>query len=662
MNESRRRMGPWTIDASGVDIAHLSEVPYCREALRMFLNSKVGSLERVLVAPKGYGKTLYLKYKSHQIRHAYRNSIPIFPDTRQDIEFLKLSLDWKEMAQDVGRLSIDNWSVLWQFVLISKGLQLVDAVEQVDGYLKDFLRSTSEPIGDMLSAAIRDRDNFGANTAQRLRIVRKLFNDTARDAVVFVDNADEMFVGLDRMEQLREAKHKAPSAHDDSRVAHTRRAVDSAISAEVAQSNPAMWKAAQVGLLLAVREIERSAPSLSVYTTLRAEAVYSAEHPDALQARTYIVPIRYSEEDLEEIFAWHVNMMGDDALVDAEASHSADRLMGSELIEHRYVRINGDAVREKPFDLVLRHTTFSPRDLVAIGGHIAKLSVAERSGVKRAERIRKAIDSAAAELLIYFRENAIPKWSGDWEQALRRLDAPVLDRAQVDQQLGVAAAKLHSYGLLGIAEPTGRAREYTQYFLTQWDEAYAANELPLPKSDYYFLHPWVFDSVKRFNPNFTRDPNNIVGNGCPFRLPGPLALTVGRDANNDPAIWCEGEMDSPGATARGLKLPMGAVFMFSFLFACHHSSTARLTRAQIDAGREDFARLFPSHQEADTLDPFGNGDHRSHLQGTVLKHFPLLKDKVLRRQGTISCVSARSGSEAYVDSDFVDVERLRLDC
>jgi len=650
-------MGPWTIDASGVDIAHLSEVPFCREALRLFLDSSVGSLERVLVAPKGYGKTLYLKYKSHLIRQKYRSSIPVFPDIRQDIEFLKLSLDWKEMLQDVGRLSIDNWSVLWQFVLIAKGLQMVDAEPDVDDYLKKFLRSKSEPIGDMLSAAIRDHDNFGANTAQRLRVVRKLFNDAGKDAVIFVDNADEMFVGLDRVEQLREIKAKGQAASDDEDS--EQRSIDSAISAEVAKNNPAMWKAAQVGLLLAVREIERSAPSLSVYTTLRAEAVYTADHPDVLQARTYIVPIRYSEEDLEEIFAWHVNMMPESSLVEPAQEHPAERLMGSAAIEHRYVKHDGAIVNERPFDLVLRHTTFSPRDLVVVGGQIARLSVAERSGAKRAERIRKAIDTATAELLLYFRANAIPRWSEDWEQPITKLGSPVLKRDEIADSLRPSLEKLYSYGLLGMAEGSGKPKEYVQSFLTQWDEVYAAGELPLPKADYYFLHPWVFDSVKRFNPSFTKDNSNIIGSGCTFKKAGPLKLRLVRDANLDPAVWCDNEMDSPVTAAKGL--PMTAVFFLSVILACKKHDTARLLASQIQDGHEEFARLFPGYAKAESLKPFEKPEHRSHLNTHLLKAFPSLALKVASLQGNVAVVSPRSQTEPYLELDFLDVSEIRIE-
>lgn len=663
MSETKKKMGPWTIDASGIDIAGLEEMPYCREALRDFFSRDVGSLERILVAPKGYGKTLYLKYKSHLIRKKYRGSIPIFPDHIQDIEFLKLSLDWKEMLSEVSRLSIDSWSLLWQFVLVAKGLQLVAIESLADPYLKEFLKSPTEPIGDLLSAAIRDTDNFGANVAQRLQHVRKLFNDAGRDAIIFVDNADEMFVGLDRVMQLREARDKEvkskSSAHHAGRSAISPSADDAATSAEVAKSNPAMWKAAQVGLMLAVREIERSAPLLSVYTSLRAEAVFTAKHPDALQARTYTIPIKYSVEDLEEIFAWHVNMMQAERLVEANAVHPAHRLMGSAPIEHRYVHVDGKKLFEDPFQLVLRHTTFSPRDLVVLGGCIARLSANERSDEKRAERIRKAIDEGVATLLVYFRENAIPRWTDEAERAASGLDSPVVSSDRVGRLLGKWAKTIYSYGLLGVAESTGRPREYIQTFLTQWDDAYAAPEVPLPNADYYFLHPWLSDAIKRL-PHFRREPLNVIGSGCIYHAQGPLKVRVGKDVNFRPTIWCEAGMDSPASVGKG-PLPQAAVFMFALLLACAATGKVRVSAVELQRGHDDFKAAFPSFAASPILNPIGDREHRSHLTTSLRHALPNLAFNMNRMADPLSFGTSQDDNETYIDANFLDIDSLVIE-
>lgn len=659
MPQNTKQMVPWTIDAAGVDVANLRS-PYCRDDLRVFLDSKVGSLHRILVAPKGYGKTLYLKYKARKIRELYKDQVPIFPSSvkPQDIEFLKLSLDWREMLHDVGRLSVNDWSLLWQLVLISKGLQMLDAVSGLDEYLKTLLRAKSEPVADILSAVIRDRDQFGLNTTQRLRQVRLAFNDSGRDVVLFIDNTDEMFVGLDRVLQLREVHQKGQRTpirvSEESAIQN-----DSDLSMEVAKSNPAMWKAAQVGLLLAVREIERSVQLLSVYTTLRAEAVNTADHEDALQAKTYIVPITYNEEDLAEIFAWHVDMMSKSDLVDPQATHPAERLMGVEPIEHRYVHDSDGLLYEKPFDLVLRHTTLSPRDLIVIGGHIAKLSRTERAGPLRAVRIRQAIDKAVAELLVYFRQNAIPKWMDDWEYELKKFSTPVVDEATARTKLGPSKDRFYSYGLLGVAQSSGKAGQYHQAFLTQWDGVYAAQELPLPKADYYFLHPWLHDWAKRFNPDFTADASNIVGNGCTYHAPGLLQLMIGADLNGKPAIWSDGEMDSPVGNSR--DCPMAAVVFLSLLLACRKHHTLKVTRALLEEGRDDFNRLFPSFRESDSMRPFDDGEHRSHLRKHVLKAFPTLRPKVERLRGNLKVFSgAGNDPEPYIELDFVDIDHLTI--
>jgi len=648
LTDPDRQMEAWAIDAANVDVSHLPQIPFCREAVRVFLNARLGGLERVLVAPKGYGKTLYLKYKSHLIRQTYRNSIAIFPDSFTDIEFLKLSLERKEMIQDVARLTIDNWSLLWQFVLICKGVQLVGAEITGDDYLSSLLRYPTEPVGDILTAVIRDQDNMGANTSLRLKHVRRLFQEAGRDAVIFVDNADEMFVGLENHERHKEKlRQEVPTE-----LQEQQRRLDAAISAEVSRESPSMWKAAQVGLLLAVREIERSARRLTVYTSLRAEAVYTAQHPDVLQARTYAIPIRYSEEDLKEIFAWHINLMADSDLVAPRDSHSIDGLMGPEGIKHRYVRVDGEPKLELPFELVLRHTTFSPRDLVTIGGKIKSLSAAERTGPKRSELIRQAVDAAVVELMVYFRQNAIPLWNEEWESSLSKLSTSVLIHADIER-LGSVASKLYSYGLLGVARPTGTLREYTQSFLTQWDASYAASKLPVPRADFYFLHPWIFDSVKVQNPDFKGDDANIVGTGCRFNLAARLQVTLGCDVNDHPAVWCNSEMDSPAAQSKMATFPMGVIFLFCAILACRNKESNRIEWEDVVRARDEFDERFPQCRRAPMLRPLHNSEQRSHIRSS-LKNFPSLRDHVSQMQGSIKIVSAAGDSPAYLELDFLD--------
>lgn len=632
---------PWAIDAAGVDVSKAG-TPYCTPQLRAYLSEGIGSLHRILVAPKGYGKTLYLKCKARQIREKYGDSVLTHPSRVQDVEFLKLSLDWREQWHDVARLTINTWSLLWQFVLLSKGVQLAGVPSEADNYLRELLSRTSEPVSDLLSAVIRDRDQLSTNLTQRLRVARRAFNDAESSVAIFIDNADEMFVGLNRVDQFSDTE------------------LDEQSSIEVAKANPAMWHAAQVGLLLAVRELERSAPGLSVYTTLRAEAVNTARHEDALQAKSYVVPIHYSADDLKEIFAWHVNRMPTEDLVEPGRTDPAERLMGSEPLEHRYVRFEGKLLQEEPFNLLLRHTTHSPRDLIVVGGGIARLPKSERVGAGRNSSIRRAIDSAVSSLFLYFQSNAIPRWDMTWQNTLREVNGPVIQGDLAGVQLGSAGPKLYAYGLLGIAERTGRPGRYSQLFLTQWDNAYAAQGSTLPKSDYYFLHPWLQEWASRQSPNFQSEPSNVIGNGCTYQAPGLLTLCITKDANGNPALASEGELDIP--VGSGDQLPSAALLFFSLLLACRRGHTTQITKAQLKEGREEFDRLFPKYRGVIQMNPFDNQDHRSHLRAQIFRVFPVLAHKVVRLNGAIGVVGWQgSGSEPRVEMDFIDVEALSID-
>ncbi len=662
MPESSRMMVPWTVDAAGVDVANL-RIPHCREDLRVFLESRVGSLHRILVAPKGYGKTLYLKYKARRIRELYSDKgIPIFPSSvkSQDIEFLKLSLDWREMWQDVARLTINDWSLLWQFVLTAKGVQMLDAVAGLDDYLGNLLQRKTEPVADLLSAVIRDRAQFGLNKTQRLRQLRQAFNDADRDAVIFIDNTDEMFVGLERVLQLREVELKPLKAQTSTAVADAFRQEDAELSAEVAKTNPAMWKAAQVGLLLAVREIERSVQLLSVYTTLRAEAINTAAHEDALQAKSYIVPITYEEDDLEAIFGWHVELMPKEELAAPDLQHPAERLMGAGPLAHSYVRtIDGVLREETPFDLILRHTTLSPRELIVIGGHIARLSKADRTGPDRSDRIRRAIGKATGELLDYFRFNAIPRWMEDWERELAKFSAPVMRGDVALEVLGPASAKFYSYGLLGVARPNGTLGQYSQTFLTQWDGDYAAQELPLPRADYYFLHPWLHDWAKRFNDEFSLEQSNIVGSKCTYRPPGLVRVKIGRDANNRPTLWADNVPE--GFPTRNGKVFLIASTFASLLIAAKRHATSRITPAQLAEGREEFERMFPELADAESSEPFKSAGHASHLRGDVIKAFPNLGARILALRGDLRVLGVGTKSlDPRIEFDFIDIDKLEV--
>lgn len=651
-------MRAWTNDAAGIDIGSLKTSPYCGETLADFFAASIGDPEKILVAPKGYGKTLYLKYKAHLIRQKLKGSIPIFPDAASDIEFLKLAVDWKEVFQNLARINEDHWSLLWQFVLILKGLQLTNPDSIEDDYLKTLLSSPNLPIGDILSAVIRDTDNFGYTLSQRLATVRNAFNDGNGSAVIFIDNVDEMFVGLDQDRLFNEPTTKRSTTNFPAISAFDQR-YPSTIEAEIAKTNPMMWRAAQVGLLLATREIERSARKLNVFSTLRAEAIFASQHPLALQARSHIIPIKYSRDDLLSIFSWHINLMPEERLVAPNEALPKNKFIGPDPIPHSYVKHSNKPASEDIFDLILRHTDFSPRELIVLGGQVARLSMSDKTSTNKHQNIREAISQGVSILFTSFKENAVPRWLTTADEALKFITSPVLNRSRIDRLPHDAAQFFYANGLLGVAETTGTHNEYRQKFLSPWDNSYASIKANLPDSDFYFLHPWLFDEAKKINPKFQPDQRNIIGHFCLFRPPPPVIVRIAKNANSCLAIWIDEELDGVGASSDQLAMP--ATFLHVVLFAAQELNSCKISCKQFDAAYAHFRERFPRHSHSKCLDPFRNPSHRAHLRSQLVANFPRLAAHIASTPEAFIFTSSKNVEDATIDIAFLEIENLRYE-
>lgn len=612
-------MQPWTADASGVQIGSLPTAPYALPALQQFLNDDLGSPTKILVAPKGYGKTLFLKLKAHKLRQKIRGSVDIFPDSDSDIEFLKLSMEWREMTQVVRPLSDVAWSLVWQFVLLGKGVQLTAQDEPLDDQIRAVLGKPRKPIGDILTDLLRSQHSRALSIVQKLPALRNAFNDSGRDAVILIDNVDEMFVAADLEETVQEVL--ADSTRDSPEFSSP----STEAKRDYVTVDHTVWNAAQVGLLLAIREIERSARKLNVFTSLRAEAVVSATHPLALQAKSHTVRVEYSKDDLRKIFDWHVGLMKPSDLVEPDAENSTHKLVGREPITHSYVKVDGKPAGEDLVDLIVRHTCYSPRELVVLGGGIASLPVRERASADRSHLIRARINERANDLYLAFRANFIPRWPTEIDAALPKVNSAVLSPEAVEALGQSAGKKLYAYGLVGYAVLTQDPGSYRQVFLNQWDGRFAHDAIVLPRSDYYFLHPWLFDYCVGANPKFLKSPQNIIGDGCSFTPPPPASVSLVRGPKGRPQLLLDGELCWP--TTKTQKLTMPALFMMISAIAISREGSTYITEEAFRAATAVFKTSFPEFRSSQHLDPFARGEHRSHLESAIVAAFGRVRSR-----------------------------------
>lgn len=643
-----------------MQIGSLTKWPYARPNLQDFLTADLGAPVKILVAPKGYGKTLFLKQKAHNLRQRLKG-IPIFPEGSSDIEFLKLSLEWREVFQFTKPLSEVAWSLVWQFVLLGKGVQLVsdDDDEIRDEHLRTFFKDSRAEVGTLLTEALRQNHVKSLNLAQKLPILRSAFNASDRSAVILIDNTDEMFVGVDLESTTETRTQQRPSAIKGQPNAHANE-VESHQSATPDHNSldPSIWASAQVGLMLAIREIERSTRKLNIYTSLRAEAILTAKHPLAQQAMVHIVRIQYSRADLKEVFAWHVGLMKPADLAQPDATDAEERLIGKNSILHSYVKVDGKPAEESLVELIARHTCYSPREMVILGEAIATLSVEERTGPDRDYLIRKRINDNAAGLYTSFRDNFIPHWPPEIDAALNKAPSAVMDSKSVTALGETNVPKLYAYGLIGYSMDTQTESRFRQVFLNQWDSRFTSDSLALPAAKYYFLHPWLFDYCASHNNKFLRSPKNIIGDGCMFEPPEAASVSLTRDSRDRPILCIDGEVVWPNTKSSRITMP--ALFLMILTIAVHKEGSTYITESAFQSATDFFRSSFPKLGAVQSLNPISRTDHRAHIKKSVDSAFPSLRHKFSHLSDLFEFPTGKV-LERHVGLPFLNPQRVRVD-
>src|SRR5207249_2508320 len=151
---------------------------------------------------------------------------------------IRLELDKADIAR-LARMTADGWSLVWQSTFLAKALQLVGAPPPLRQTLRRIYGDRRASIAEMLRITLLS-ERLQANAAAQLTDLRRAFNDARKSAAIFLDGADEIFLPGTGLSAARLS---------------------------------AAWRASQVGLLLAISEIERSTRTLNVFTTLRADAL-----------------------------------------------------------------------------------------------------------------------------------------------------------------------------------------------------------------------------------------------------------------------------------------------------------------------------------------------------------------------------------------------------
>jgi hypothetical protein len=527
MSERHSIQGPWRVEADT-----LPEMAY--DHYRHTLIHETSSIKAylapkhqertILVAPKGYGKTLLLIAKKKSLLEARSGQI-VMAENRFIDRPLGIFPVIKRELLDLLSSDYEFWKSLWK---ISLSLSAIKA----------FARATRERPTDR---ALLDHDWYGRiiaddhkyfeageifadllsqdykyiiNIIAKSNAVFPYFNRINTQIVFFIDNVDEYFRPV-----LEDRSARASGRHSLYRN----------------RSN-AVWSLAQIALASVAYELEKTNHHIKIYCTIRHEAFLKMPEveSDAFQISGRCTKIEYTRDDLEKIFLKNIEITAKDLLVDSDSTDAMLRLVGEDnkLVDHRFV-----AKLEPIFDYFLRHTLYRPRDLMFIGGEIVKINPSQRS----ADAIRAAVDTATKTIVNSIFGEMRPFFSvPNRELLFKRIEANVMNLDQLeeiseayvadlgnevsrdaDEEIGYPFSVLHKLGLLGTVRlEFGNQGRWLQRFL-QPTEIQISNDTELPVSEYYLVHPALDQSIYERSAGFTRgyDTRNIIGNQLQWEEP-----------------------------------------------------------------------------------------------------------------------------------------------
>jgi hypothetical protein len=527
MTERQPIQGPWRVEADT-----LPEMAY--DHYRHTLIHETSSIKAylapkhqertILVAPKGYGKTLLLIAKKKSLLEARSGQIVmaenrfidrplgIFPIIKRELLDL-LSSDY-EFWKSLWKISL-SLSAIKAFARATRERPTDRALLEHDWYGRIIADDhkyfeAGEIFADLLSQDYK----YIVNIIARSNAVFPYFNRINTQIVFFIDNVDEYFRPV-----LEDRSARTTGRHSLYRN----------------RSN-SVWSLAQIALASVAYELEKTNHHIKIYCTIRHEAFLKMPEveSDAFQISGRCTKIEYTRDDLEKIFLKNIDITAKERLVDPDHLDAMLRLVGEEnkAVEHRFV-----ARPEAIFDYFLRHTLYRPLDLMFIGGEIVKIDPSQRS----AQAIRAAVDTATRTIVDSIFGEMRPFFTvPNRELLFRRLEANVMTLDQLeeiseayvadlgnavsrdaDEEIGYPFSVLHKLGLLGTVRlEFGNQGRWLQRFL-QPTEIQISNDTELPVSEYYLIHPALDQSIYERSAGFTRgyDTRNIIGNQLEWEEP-----------------------------------------------------------------------------------------------------------------------------------------------
>lgn len=493
-------MSVWSFEAAEItDVEDFESRPiYHTPAIQEFLGFQRSQV-RIISGLKGTGKTLFLKLISHHYRRL--GGVTLIPTTELTERLYSIDYDF---SGDRARAwaSHERWKHVWRTVLSVVALKAIrhDLPTEL---LEIFPRKLGLSIGAHLSAGIRNR---AVNTAAFQEYfpahLDAAIQGIAQPVALFIDNIDEAL-----------ARHVGYDLYRDSLV---RQPQSGAHSYQ-------LWLAAQLGFVLAARELTSRNAHLKLYGTIRAEAIRDNPTPTAFNVQAMILDLHYTPDELRGIFATKLGRLREtsgQAFPRPTESDPIKAFFPFDTIAHPTVtNADGAPYLEDTFDYLRRHTRGRPRELDFIGQQIQMISPSART----ADKIRELVRDLSHQFFTFARNEAVPFWDPRLDDLLVQLPSNFIPRTKAlkiaNRYHGEGSGsnlwnELFSSSLCGAvvaAHPMGLVQRFPNH-----DRVTDLSKSEFNSAHTWVIHPCVNITTRTLRPRYQPNVRNVAGHAYPF--------------------------------------------------------------------------------------------------------------------------------------------------
>ncbi|AKB59488.1 P-loop ATPase, Sll1717 family [Methanosarcina barkeri] len=509
----------WQTDATYIESYNdfNEKILVVNKAIRNFLNTERDT-RYFVVATKGMGKTLILRYKRLIYQQKYADGTYNFIPHNQLVDKTLFYLDFNKKQIDLFN-NIEIWKDTWELAIVISFIKEyienrynINEKEFYDCYenIKELpmtnklLNTKKETPLDYLAYIIKlsykDFYSLRSELNNLLRLVRGLRFPT----VIFIDDVVEIF-----------------TSHLNSQDEITKYSRADALCYNVLYLS-------QIGLMKAVRVLYDINSHIKIFASIRKEAYIIFKETDemSLQFKGNVLELNYTQEELKEMFVKNIQIMEPEDLIYPEEINANPILsfLGFEELPNQRT---GDM--EKIFPYIYRHTLKRPRDIIYIGKALNQLDN------KSIDGIINTVNSTSENIARQYIEEVSPHIEltiNDFDKLLSSINTKIITKRNLKKICenfnSVSSCEnndckkcnkthvfcnLYKIGLLGIVKQDYLTGKYKQHFLKPGEMLFT-NENCLPESPLYFVHPILTRYILENNYlENTLDSRIIVGDG-----------------------------------------------------------------------------------------------------------------------------------------------------